>query len=74
MQNSTDQFPLEQILRRIEWKLNIIGELAMFGVALYVAWKVAGDVPADWKLWAWFGTFGLSWWMLFFSFHGFFRR
>jgi hypothetical protein len=74
MQNSTDPIPSEQILRRIEWKLNIIGEIAMFGVALYTASKVADDVPADWKLWAWGGTFGLLWWWLFFAFHGFFRR
>jgi hypothetical protein len=74
MQNSTDLIPLEQILRRIEWKLNMIGELAMLGLALYVAWKVADRVPADWKLWAWCGTFGPLWWMLFFGFHGFFRR
>jgi hypothetical protein len=74
MQNSTDPNPLEQILRRIEWKLNIIGDFAMLGLALYAASQVADHVPADWKLWAWCGTFALSWWMLFYSFHGFFRR
>ena len=74
MQKSIDPSPLEQILRRIEWKLNIIGEFAMLGVALYAASQVADHVPADWKLWAWSGTFAPSWCILFFAFYGVFRR